>query len=71
MLLMGYPTFGPSLGYPYYRKFVPNRLLPQLAESPTNTLKEMSSRNLFISWVRYSMSLCMDSDFDKAGICVA
>ena len=64
---MGYPIFGPTLPY----KFLPNRLLSLLAESPTNTLKEMSSCKVVISRVRHSMSLCMGWHFGKAGICVA
>ena len=64
---MGYPTFGPTIPY----KFPSNRLLPLLAESPTNTLKEMSSCKVVISMVRHSMSLCMGRHFGKAGICVA
>ena len=60
---MGYPTFGPTLPY----MFLSNRLLPLLVESPTNTLKEMSSCKLVISRVRHSMG----PDFGKAGICVA
>ena len=63
---MGYPTFDPTIPH----KCLPNRFLLLLAESPTNTLKEMSSCKVVISRVRHSVSLYMGRHFGKAGIYV-
>ena len=48
MLIDGLPYLGPTFSY----KFLSNCLLPLLAESPTNTLKEISSCKVVMSRVR-------------------
>ena len=53
LFLVGYHTFGPTLPY----KFISNRRIPLLTESPTNTLKEMSSYKVIISRVSFYLNL--------------